>query len=85
MIKRTRMPSGALCFAQCAAGGQSRRASYDGSCKAKWRDMTVATEMEKARMGSTHCLDESPVLEESRLILDIIARDPCLDLISESL
>ena len=51
----------------------------------QWRDMTVATEMEKTRMGSTHCLDESPVLEESRLILDIIARDPCLDLISESL
>jgi hypothetical protein len=41
--------------------------------------------MKKARMESTHCLDESPVLEESRLILDIIARDPSLDLISESL
>ena len=42
------------------------------------------TEMEKGRT-STHRLNESPVLEESRLILDIIARDPCLDLVSESL
>lgn len=33
----------------------------------------------------THRLNESPVLKESRLVLDIIARDPCLDLISESL
>jgi hypothetical protein len=47
--------------------------------------MTAATEMEKTRIESTHRLNESPVLEQSRLILDIIARDPCLDLISESL
>ena len=33
----------------------------------------------------THRLNKSPVLEKSRLILDIIARDPRLDLISESL
>jgi len=71
----------ALAFAQCAAGWQSRRASYDGSCSSKWRDMK---EMEKGRT-STHRLNESPVLEESRLILDVIARDPCLDLVSESL
>jgi hypothetical protein len=45
----------------------------------------MATERGKARMESTHRLNESPVLEESRLILDIIARDPCLDLIPESL
>lgn len=34
---------------------------------------------------STYCLDESPVLEKCGLILDVIARDPCLDLISEPL
>lgn len=65
--------------------GESRRASRDGSGRAQGREMTKATETEKARMGSTHRLDKPPVLKESRLILDIIARDPCLDLISESL
>lgn len=37
------------------------------------------------RLEGTYRLDEPSVLEESRLILDVIARDPCLDLISQSL
>jgi hypothetical protein len=41
--------------------------------------------MERGRVGSAYRLDKSPVLKESRLILDVIARYPCLDLISESL
>jgi hypothetical protein len=36
-------------------------------------------------MKSTHRLDEPPVLKESSLILDVIARYPRLDLISETL
>ena len=35
--------------------------------------------------GRTYRLDEPPVLEECGLILDVIARHPCLDLISEPL
>ena len=34
---------------------------------------------------SAHRLDQPPVLKQCRLVLDVIARDPCLDLISESL
>lgn len=33
----------------------------------------------------THCLDESPVLEEKGLVLDVIAGDPCFDLVAEAL
>ena len=36
-------------------------------------------------MGNTYRLNEPPVLKKSSLILDVIARYPCLDLISESL
>lgn len=42
--------------------------------------------VEKDSLGrSTYCLDEPPVLKKCRLILDVITRDPCLDLISEPL
>lgn len=36
-------------------------------------------------MSRTHGLDESPVLEEEGLVLDVVAGDPGLDLVAETL
>ncbi len=34
---------------------------------------------------STHRLNQAPVVEQRRLVLDVIARDPGLDLVAQSL
>lgn len=66
----------------CSA--RSPRAIYDRSLREKGRDGALQG-IERVKIGSAYRLNESPVLKECRLILDVIARYPCLDLISESL
>ena len=72
-----------------------RNAPLDGGVREKITTAVegrkVATELRLERMKwdsmetRTYRLDEPPVLEECGLILDIITRHPCLDLISEPL
>ena len=63
---------------------RSPRAVYDRNLRAKGR-VGARQGMERVRIGSAYRLNESPVLEECTLVLDVIARYPCLDLIPESL
>ena len=81
------MMEGSRCHGESISrvrSAQSPRAIYDRSLKAKGRDNTLQG-TERVRIGSAYRLNESPVLKECCLILDVIARYPCLDLISESL
>ena len=48
-------------------------------------DISKDSSITKPRNSSTYCFNQSPILEEGRFVLNVIARNPGLYLIAKSL